>query len=64
MHKLETSGSMLKWAMELSQFNIEYKPRSAIKRQALVDFILESPPEIEGNDMAIIPSLLSDAVEQ
>ncbi|XP_031104742.1 uncharacterized protein LOC116009751 [Ipomoea triloba] len=32
---------MAKWAMHLSQFDIEFKPKLAIKGQALVDFILE-----------------------
>ena len=32
---------MIQWAIELSQFNIEYHLRIAIKAQALVDFIPE-----------------------
>ena len=32
---------MVQWATELSQFDIEYHPRTAIKAQALVDFIAE-----------------------
>ena len=32
---------MVQWAIELSQFDIEYKPRTAIKAQALVDFVAE-----------------------
>ena len=32
---------MIQWAIELSQFDIEYHPRTAIKAQALVDFIAE-----------------------
>ena len=32
---------MVQWAIELSQFNIEYHPRTTIKAQALVDFIVE-----------------------
>ncbi|XP_060974106.1 uncharacterized protein LOC133039271 [Cannabis sativa] len=41
--KPETSGRLLKWSVELSQFEIKYKPRTAIKGQALADFILEFP---------------------
>ena len=41
MNKLEAIGRMIQWAIELSQFDIEYKPRVAIKAQALVDFIAE-----------------------
>ncbi|XP_052177558.1 uncharacterized protein LOC127791614 [Diospyros lotus] len=39
--KPELSGRMLKWSMELTTFDIEYKPRSAIKAQALADFIVK-----------------------
>ena len=41
MNKLEAVERMLQWAVELSQFDIEYHPRIAIKAQALVDFIAE-----------------------
>ena len=32
---------VIQWVVELSQFDIEYRPRTAIKVQALVDFIAE-----------------------
>ena len=32
---------MVQWVVEPSQFDIEYKPRTAIKAQALADFIVE-----------------------
>ena len=41
MNKPETAGRMVQWAIELSQFDIEYHPRTAIKAQALADFIAE-----------------------
>ena len=43
----EVAKRMIRWAIELSQFDIEYHPRTAIKTQALVDFIAEftSPNE-------------------
>ena len=41
LQKLDASSRLLKWAIELSQFEIEFPPRSAIKGQALVDFIAE-----------------------
>ena len=31
----------MKWAIELSQFDIRYKPRTAVKGQILADFIIE-----------------------
>ena len=41
MNKPEAAGRMVQWAIELSQFNIEYHPRTAIKAQALAGFITE-----------------------
>ena len=32
---------ILKWTIELGQFDINYKPRTAIKRQAFVDIVVE-----------------------
>ena len=31
----------MKWAIELSEFDIKYKPKSAIKGQVLADFVME-----------------------
>ena len=39
INKLEAAERMVQWAIELSQFDIEYNPRTAIKAQALADFI-------------------------
>ena len=41
MNKPEAAGRMVQWAIEFSQFDIEYHPRTAIKAQALADFIVE-----------------------
>ena len=41
MNKPEVTSRMIQWAIELSQFDIEYLPRTAIKAQALADFITE-----------------------
>ena len=41
LHKPDASRRLLKWTMELSEFDIEYHSRSAIKGQALIDFIVE-----------------------
>ena len=41
MNKPETAGRMVQWAIELSQFDVEYHPKTAIKAQALADFIAE-----------------------
>ena len=41
MNKPGAVGRMIQWAIELSQFNIEYQPRTTIKAQALLDFFIE-----------------------
>ena len=41
MNKLEAAGRLIQWAVELSEFDIKYLPRHAIKAQALADFIAE-----------------------
>ena len=41
MNKPEIARRMVQWAIELSQFDIEYHPRIAIKVQALADFTIE-----------------------
>ena len=41
LYKLETSGRLIKWVIELSEFDIIYKPRTTIKGQILGDFIME-----------------------
>ncbi|XP_073033818.1 uncharacterized protein [Primulina eburnea] len=37
----EVSGRMIKWTVELGEYDIEYKPRVSIKAQALSDFLSE-----------------------
>ena len=34
----------MKWAIELSEFDIRYKPRTAVKVKTLADFIIEFTP--------------------
>ena len=41
LHKPETSERLMKWAIELSEFDIRYKPKTAIKGQVLADFVME-----------------------
>ena len=50
MNKLEATGRMVQWAIELSQLDIEYCPRTAIKAQAFVDFTAKfTTPEKAGD---------------
>ncbi|XP_012846942.1 PREDICTED: uncharacterized protein LOC105966912 [Erythranthe guttata] len=49
MGRMEVSGRMVKWAVEMGQFDISYEPRIAIKGQALADFLQETTrPEEQG----------------
>ncbi|KAL0295391.1 UNVERIFIED_CONTAM: hypothetical protein Sangu_2509200 [Sesamum angustifolium] len=37
----EASGRLVKWAIELSEYDISYLPQTTIKAQALADFVSE-----------------------
>ncbi|XP_075675069.1 uncharacterized protein LOC142644315 [Castanea sativa] len=41
MNKLEVAGRLIQWVIELSEFDVKYQLRSAIKAQVLADFIAE-----------------------
>jgi hypothetical protein len=41
LHNQDAMGCISKWAMELGALSIDFKPRTAIKSQALVDFMAE-----------------------
>ncbi|GJQ93085.1 reverse transcriptase domain-containing protein [Tanacetum coccineum] len=43
--KPENSGRLAKWAIELGEHEIIYKPHSAIKGQILADFLAECPAD-------------------
>ncbi|KAK0572613.1 hypothetical protein LWI29_034271 [Acer saccharum] len=48
LQKPKVSGRLTKWAIELSEFDVEYLPRTAIKAQAVADFVAEfTEPSIE-----------------
>nr|CAN61463.1 hypothetical protein VITISV_005681 [Vitis vinifera] len=42
LHKPDLSGRMLQWAIELSEYGIEYQPRLSMKGQVMADFVVES----------------------
>ena len=47
MNKLEAVGRLIQWAVELSEFDIKYHSRHAIKAQALADSIAEFTPSCD-----------------
>ncbi|GKU89478.1 hypothetical protein SLEP1_g3610 [Rubroshorea leprosula] len=44
LQKPECSGRLIKWAVELGEFEITFQQRSTIPAQALADFIVECTP--------------------
>ncbi|KAL2475596.1 rve domain-containing [Abeliophyllum distichum] len=42
LQKSDTSGRLVKWTVELGQFELHYRPRTLVKSQALADFVAES----------------------
>ncbi|MCS5023626.1 hypothetical protein L2V44_14130, partial [Staphylococcus aureus] len=41
LQKPDVSGRLIKWSIELGEYDLEFRTRSAIKSQALADFIAE-----------------------
>jgi hypothetical protein len=41
LHNNDANGRIIKWALELSPYTLEFQSRQTIKSQALVDFIVE-----------------------
>nr|XP_017227794.1 PREDICTED: uncharacterized protein LOC108203390 [Daucus carota subsp. sativus] len=59
MHSPKASGRLIKWAVELGEFEIRYKPWVAIKAQALADFLVECTidhKEVEGQERLVLRS--------
>ena len=44
LQKPDVAGRMVRWAVELSEFDIQYEPRGSIKGQVYVDFVAELSP--------------------
>ncbi|XP_038699702.1 uncharacterized protein LOC119997000 [Tripterygium wilfordii] len=47
LHRPELSGRIIKLAVELSEYDITYQPRTAIKSQVLADFVADFAPSIQ-----------------
>ena len=49
LKKPDVAGRMVKWAVELSEFDIKYEPRGSIKGQVFADFVVELSSEVAQN---------------
>ncbi|XP_077232508.1 uncharacterized protein LOC143869835 [Tasmannia lanceolata] len=65
LHRPDTSGRLVKWAVELSEFDIKYLPRPAIKAQVLADFIAEcTMPDSDPGSEAALPTAAEPAISE
>ncbi|CAL2227391.1 unnamed protein product [Prunus armeniaca] len=44
LYSLDAFQRLMKWATKLSQYDLLYRPKTAIKAQALADFVAEFTP--------------------
>ena len=53
MSNPEAAGRMALWAIELSEFDIQYRPQTAIKGQVVADFIAEYT-QLKGKEAEVL----------
>ena len=54
LHKPDITGRMLRWAIELSEYGIDFQPRLSLKGQFMANFIAELP-EARAPDKELTP---------
>ncbi|XP_074298507.1 uncharacterized protein LOC141629394 [Silene latifolia] len=64
MRKPELSGRMAKWSVHLSGYDLKFEPRTAIKSQALADFVSDFSPALQTQVEQDILNLEEDKGEQ
>ena len=55
LHSPNQSGRLAKWAIELSEFNLEFHARTSLKSQVLADFLIELPLATTASDVPSQP---------
>ena len=65
---MTTSGQMVKWSIELSEYGLEFWPRKSVKAQALANFVVEctfqKPQETERQSAPVDNGQLVNAERQ
>lgn len=64
LQKLDMSRRLLHWSLELSEFDIIFKPCSTIKAQAIADFIAKFASNSGGEGISGYPSKTIPAIEE
>ena len=63
MSSLEEAGRMTLWAIELSEFDVQYRPRTAVKGQIVANFIAEyTQSECKGAEGLGLWSIYTDGL--
>ena len=67
LKKPDVAGRMVKWAVELLEFDIKYEPQGPIKGQIFADFVVELSSEaarVEGDDFRWVLSVDGSSNQQ
>ena len=56
----ETSGRLINWALELEEFEVVYRPQTALKGQVITDFLVELTCPDEPTEESPMPDLSPD----
>ncbi|XP_068503750.1 uncharacterized protein [Phaseolus vulgaris] len=59
LKKLDVAGRMVKWVVELSEFDIRYEPRGPIKGQVFADFVVELSSGAAPSEVSVFRWVLS-----
>ena len=51
INNADATGRVAKWGIELAAFDIQYKPRTAIKSQVLADFVADWTEAMESTPL-------------
>ena len=53
LQKPDVAGRMVRWGIELSEFDIQYEPSGSIKGQVYLDFVAELSPGGDSQEVEV-----------